>query len=128
MPAKERRIFMAEKSDVAVMRLKIRLDALLHLFRRMGGKDEHANYPHLRIKRMNDRAALEYVPQPYKGRVAVIRPKGHFAGETNPSLGWGECVHGGLEVHQLPFYPRGMLVEPFCRVLAETMTHCMQKV
>jgi hypothetical protein len=31
-----------------------------------------------------------------------------------------------LEIHELPVYPKGMLVEPFCRILAETLQNCLQ--
>jgi len=58
--------------------------------------------------------------------VAVIRPKGHFLGLANASFGWSEIVRYGLELHQLPVYPKGMLVEPFCHLLAETLKLCLQ--
>jgi amino acid adenylation domain-containing protein len=113
--------FLREKIDIEVSRLRIRL-----LRRAFGRKTRH-NYRHLLIKKVNDEAALQYVPRPYVGRVAVIRPKGHFLGLADRSLGWSEVVRDGLEVHQLPVYPRGMLVEPFCQRLAETLNLCLQE-
>ena len=85
-------------------------------------------YPHLKLTKVNDRAADEYQPQPYAGRVAVIRSKAYFTGLVSSSLGWNESVQRGLEIHELPVYPKGMLVEPFCRMLAETLQQCMNTV
>jgi hypothetical protein len=31
-----------------------------------------------------------------------------------------------LEVYELPVYPKGMLVEPFCQTLAGTLQNCLQ--
>jgi hypothetical protein len=75
---------------------------------------------------MNDEASLRYVPSTYEGRVAVIRPKGSFLGLGSPTLGWEGVIRTGLEVYELPVYPKGMLVEPFCRTLAETLQNCLQ--
>jgi hypothetical protein len=75
---------------------------------------------------MNDEASLRYVPSPYEGRVAVIRPKGSFLGLSSPALGWEGVVRNGLEVYELPVYPKGMLIEPFCRTLAEILQNCLQ--
>jgi hypothetical protein len=51
----------------------------------------------------------------------IIRPHGHFTGLTSPSLGWDQIVRNGLEIHELPVFPKGMLVEPFCRSLADSL-------
>ena len=124
--SRDRRAFLIEKIDVEMRRLGIRLRAGYHAFRRTVGQSRASSYPHLMVKKINDRAALEYKPQPYTGRVAVIRPKAYFVGRTSPTLGWGEVVPDSLEVHELPVYPKGMLSEPFCRSLAETLKNCLQ--
>ena len=126
LPWKDRGKFLGEKVDIELSRLRIRLQAAGRLLWRACGWKTQNNYPHLVIKKVNDQAALQYLPQPYAGRVAVIRPKGHFLGLANASLGWSEIVSNGLELHQLPFYPKGMLVEPFCHLLAETLKLCLQ--
>ena len=41
-------------------------------------------------------------------------------------LGWGQIVRDGLEIHELPVFPKGMLVEPFCRSLADSLRLCLQ--
>jgi len=54
-----------------------------------------------------------------------MRPKRFFAGLDGVTLGWGELVRGDLEVHEVAVYPRGMLVEPFCRSLADAVKRCL---
>lgn len=124
---KDRSKFLRGKADVELSRLRIRLNAGGYILRRAVGAKTRQNYPHLFIKKINDEAALRYRPKPYVGRVAVIRPKGHFLGFADTSLGWSEVVSDGLEVHELPVSPKGMLVEPFCRRLAETLNLCLQE-
>ena len=103
-----------EKAEVSFGRFKIRL----------GSGYDPKRYPHLLVQKLNDRAAEQYVPEPYAGRVALIRSRGHFSGLDSPSLGWSECIKD-LEIHELPVYPKGMLVEPFCGLLAETLKKCL---
>ena len=108
--------FLAEKWDVAMTRLGIRLRTLYHALVSSPGTQK--SYPHLRVKRFNDEAARNYAPRPYAGRVVVFRPKRNFRGLDDPSLGWSEVVRDGLEVRAIPVYPKGMLVEPFVKLLA----------
>ena len=126
LPGREREKFLKEKVDIAIGRLSIRLQAALRAIRRLG-KAEPDNFPHLMIKEMNDDAAGRYMPHPYAGRVALIRSKGYFAGLADPSYGWGDFVREGLEIRQLPVYPKGMLIEPFCRELANTLEMYLQR-
>ena len=125
---KDRRRFLIEKLNTEWTRLSIRLQAISQFFSLADKRDEVASYPHLKIKQANDQANFDYVPQLYKGRVAVIRPKGCFVGETDPSLGWSNIIPNGLEIYDLPVYPRGILIEPFCRVLAQSLKLCLEKI
>jgi amino acid adenylation domain-containing protein len=125
--AGDRAKFFREKFDTELTRLRMRLEASFHSLRRLGRADPHHDYPHLRVKRANDAAALSYVPSGYGGRVALIRPSGYFLSFSNPQYGWERVVHGGPEVHELPVYPKGMLIEPFCRHLAKTLTSLLAK-
>ena len=82
--------------------------------------DGHS-YPHLKVKRINDRAADNYLPRLYGGRVAVIRSKGILRGWQAPRSDGKAWFEGRLEVHELPVYPRGMLVDPFSRGLQKLL-------
>jgi hypothetical protein len=37
-------------------------------------------------------------------------------------------VPDGLDIRELPLRPKAMLVEPFCRLLADTVTSCLRDV
>jgi amino acid adenylation domain-containing protein len=114
--------FLAEKASIEKARASIRLQALGHL----SSERRHRIYPHLQVKRFNDQAQFDYVPRKYPGRVVVISAQKCFAGEKDPSLGWADLIGDGCEVHRLPIYPRGMLVEPFCRLLADILNSCLK--
>jgi thioesterase domain-containing protein/acyl carrier protein len=120
---RERPLFLHEKIDIEIGRLRQRLRAAWF----GDSQAEKTAFPHLALKKMNDAAAKNYRPLSYRGRVAVIRPKAYFAGLASPSLGWDESVEQGVEIYELPVYPKGMLVDPFCRSLARTLTQCMRR-
>ena len=96
--------------DIAGGRAEIRLQAAVHAVKRIGAPKNSAIYPHLIVKKTNDIAAIRYVPEPYNGRVALIRSRGYFVGLTNPTFGWSDYVRGGLEVYELPVFPKGIFV------------------
>jgi amino acid adenylation domain-containing protein len=122
----ERWKFLQEKIDIATGRIGIRLKAVLHSLRNLGSAGTQDDYPHLRVKRANDDANWHYEPQPYDGRVTVIRPKCYFVGQKSEDFGWGGVVSGKLEVRELPVYPKAILTEPFCRELAEAMNESLR--
>ena len=111
--------FLREKCEVAVARLEVQGRALYQGLSASSADGTRHRYPHLLVKRINDEAVLQYVPRPYAGRVALIRPKANFRGFDDPTFGWGGLVGSGLSTHEVPIYPRGMLVEPFVQTLAE---------
>jgi amino acid adenylation domain-containing protein len=119
----DRSKFLRDKWDVELARIRIRFEAAYHALR--GGKKSEQTYPHLILKKLNDQAAEKYVPQPYSGRVDVIRSKGAFVGLASPTLGWDQFA-SALRVHELPSYPKGMLVEPFCSSLGAVVQACLQ--
>jgi amino acid adenylation domain-containing protein len=121
----DRKKFLSEKMDIALTRLGIRFRTAQSQFRRLAGHASQNGYPHLMIKRVNDDAAAQYLPRPYAGRVAIIRSKGSFVNYDSPDLGWGPFVREGLEIHALEVYQKGMLIEPFCRLLAEKLRLCL---
>jgi amino acid adenylation domain-containing protein len=127
IPSQDRTKFLKEKLDITFTRLGIRFQTAYHFLRRSSRHAAETGYPHLSVKKANDRAAIQYVPQLYNGRVAVIRPKTNFAGLRSPTLGWNGFVHGDLDVRELAVYPKGMLVEPFCRALAEMLNRCLEE-
>jgi thioesterase domain-containing protein/acyl carrier protein len=128
IPSLNRREFLSEKWNVASERLRIRLDAWAHPSRQDQRSGEGNSYAHLVAKKINDRALNRYCPQPYSGRVVLFRPRKYFRGLDDLEFGWGDILGPGLEVHQLPFYPKAMLVEPFVRVLASELNRCLNGI
>jgi amino acid adenylation domain-containing protein len=125
LSAKDRGKFLREKRDIAIARTGIRLQAAYHALGRLSKQNKQHRYPHLILKKANDQASQKYVPGPYEGRVALIQSKGSIAGLGSPSPNWEPYVAGGLEVHELPVYPKGMLIEPFCRSLAQVLNQLL---
>jgi amino acid adenylation domain-containing protein len=126
IPMKDGKRFLKEKMDTELERFRIRLHAAYHSFQSSLGRKATNGYPYLAVTKANDQALYRYVPRTYGGRVAVIREKGYFLGHSSPTFGWDEIVPNGLEVRELPVRPKGMLVEPFCRLLAEAVKSCLQ--
>jgi len=120
--AQDRGKFLKEKIDVELARFRIKLQASYQALKRFGSAEPLPPHPHLRILEANHQALLTYVPAAYAGRVVLVRPKGFFLAFTDPQYGWKDAVDRGIEICELPVYPKGMLVEPFCRSLAGTLT------
>jgi len=59
--------------------------------------------------------------------VVIIRPRSNFRGLDDPGLGWSEVVRNGLEIREIPVYPKGMLVEPFVQRLAQELRVCLNE-
>jgi hypothetical protein len=106
---------------IARARLEDRLRSAWRRVKRLGDTAADHRDAHVAIKRINDRAARRYVPRPYSGRVVLIRSTGSFLGFDSPSFGWSDVVRGELVVNELPIYPRGMLIEPYCHLLADAI-------
>lgn len=75
----------------------------------------------------NDRAAAEYVPKPYLGRITQFLPIKDYAHYDTPDLRWNSVATEGVEIYRLPVYPAGMLVEPFVSQLALELKKCISK-
>ncbi|OLC28222.1 MAG: hypothetical protein AUH28_19260 [Acidobacteria bacterium 13_1_40CM_56_16] len=128
IPWEDGKKFLREKVDTELERLRIKLLAGYHALAGALRRKTRNSYPYLAVSKANDKALDRYVPRPYGGRVTVIREKGHFLGHSSPTMGWDKIVPEGLEIRELPLRPKGLLVEPFCRLLAKTVTSCLQDV
>ena len=58
--------------------------------------------------------------------MTLFRPREAFDGFEDPRFGWGGLLPC-MEVEVLPVYPRGMLVEPFARTLADRVKDCLDR-
>jgi pimeloyl-ACP methyl ester carboxylesterase len=73
----------------------------------------------------NDRASMDYAPQPYPGVITDFRPMKQYRMNNKPELKWDHLARGGQEIVVLPVYPAGMLVEPFVKHLAVALRKSM---
>ncbi len=127
LKSKEKLVFIQEKAKVAKSREKVWFETIKS---KHGHKSHQGNGQNLSLSKLwetNDRAADNYVPQVYPGRITQFRPIKQYRRYDGPELGWDKLAAGGLEIHELPVYPAGMLVEPFVSVLAEKLKACIHK-
>jgi amino acid adenylation domain len=89
------------------------------------GKKDATLYPHLHIAHMYDEALIRYEPQKYSGTLHLFVAYKRFAGFTDPLWGWGG-VADYVSLNELPVFPRGTLVEPYVRILAERLNNALK--
>ncbi|HRT61696.1 MAG TPA: beta-ketoacyl synthase N-terminal-like domain-containing protein [Syntrophales bacterium] len=110
--------FLNEKMKVARGRKEVWTGMFSQIFGKRSNDHKQATSLY-DLWRANDQAAFSYVPSPYPGKIVQYRPLREYAVHSSTEMGWDKIAEGGLEIHQLPVYPAGMLVEPFVGMLAE---------
>jgi len=124
----DKAIFIKEKVKVAKSRKKVWLGMIRSIIDKKTEQGNEDATSLFNLWEANDIAALSYVPKVYPGHITQFRPIKEYALHCGPELGWDNLAAGGLEVHQLPAYPAGMLVEPFVGMLAEKLKSCIMKI
>jgi amino acid adenylation domain-containing protein len=77
----------------------------------------------LEVAQANLRAVAGYSPEPYEGRMLLLRAKDARRGaEVEPTHGWGRLAASGLSVEDLPGDHHGVLRAPHVHELAERLT------
>jgi acyl transferase domain-containing protein/thioesterase domain-containing protein len=110
--------FLNEKMKIVRSRKEVWSGMVAQIFGKQSNDQEQATSLY-DLWRANDEAAFSYVPSPYPGKIVQYRPIREYAVHSSPEMGWDKIAGGGLEIHRLPVYPAGMLVEPFVGMLAE---------
>ncbi len=127
LPSKEKLIFIKEKANVAKGRRKVWFGMITSITRNKFHLDDGQHLSLSQLWETNDRAAANYVPEPYLGRITQFLPIKQYARYDGPELGWDKLAAGGVEIYKLPVYPAGMLVEPFVGILAKKLKVCINK-
>jgi hypothetical protein len=127
LDSQEKSTFIREKAKVAKGRKKVWLGMIRSKIGHKTTQEHEETSMLFELWNNNDRAAVNYVPKVYSGRVALFVPIRKYTHHARPGLGWDNIVTGGLETYQLPVYPAGMLVKPFVHLLAEKMKICIDK-
>lgn len=118
---REKLMFIREKAKVAKDRRRVWLGLISSRLGHRFHLDKGQNSYLCDLWETNDRAVDNYIPELYPGRITQFRPIKEYARYTGPDPGWDRLAAGGVEIHTLPVYPAGMLVEPFVRILAEKL-------
>ena len=71
------------------------------------------------IKKHNDAAAFIYNTKYYDGKLTVFLPEHRYSVHSGENAMWDTENAKEVDSIVLPFYPTGMLVEPFVKQLAE---------
>jgi len=121
------RRFLLEKWKVLHSRTTVWKGSLLSRF--SGNTVNNTSESQLlsRLWKVNDEASLAYISKPYLGRIADFRPKSQYALYLEPGVDWDGIALGPLDVHYLPVYPAGMLLEPFVKDLAEALQQAIER-
>jgi len=110
--------FFSEKVKILRSRIPVWRGMLLGKFRQNASAEKSESRIFGRIWQANDRAAMDYIPQPFAGVVTDFRPTKQYRMLSKPGLKWEKLAQGGQEIVVLPVYPAGMLVEPYVKHLA----------
>ena len=81
-----------------------------------------------KVQEANIKAMLSYQPQVYSGKAILFRASAQPPGcYTDPQLGWGSFVAGGLEIYDIPGYHSESLLyeERSVRVLGKQLKVCL---
>jgi amino acid adenylation domain-containing protein len=79
--------------------------------------------------RAHVRGLVKYQPQPYDGRVTLIRTRGHpLLCSFDRQYGWGELAHGGVEVNIVRGGHGNVLAEPFVEGVAAALRPCLDAI
>ena len=79
-----------------------------------------------KVEKSTRKAAHEYVPRVYPGRVALFRATKQPAwAYPDPNLGWKDLVAGGIDIYEVPGHHGAIVYEPRIAVLAEQLKRCL---
>jgi thioesterase domain-containing protein/acyl carrier protein len=113
--------FFGEKLRVELGRWRVNADVLRSKIFKRFNPGRAKTYQHLQIRVANDRAQAAYRPAPYDGRIILFRTKAHFHEFNDRHFGWQAIAGQGVEVVEMPNYPRASVNDPFVEILADRL-------
>lgn len=119
--------FFKEKSRVARARKEVWAGLLLSKFGHHISSNNNNGNALYQLWETNDRAADNYVPKPYNGRITHFMPLKEYTHHLGPDLMWDKIALGTIKKITLPVYPAGMIVEPFVPLLAKELKKCINE-
>jgi aspartate racemase len=112
------------------IKLRVAKSAILTAFIRTLTFSQPESLPthQTRVAKLNMKAAREYEPRPYPGRITLFLATESAADIVDDTrLAWRELAIGGAEVYMFPGAHTDMFWEPQVQVLAEQLKACMDK-
>lgn len=126
LSSKEKVVFFREKAKELKKRSGIWFGIAKSKFADENLKN-HGQYLLLaRLWENNDRAASNYVPKFYPGKITLFLPKKRYSIHDGPDITLERHARE-VETYELPIYPAGMLVEPFVEKLAQKLKVCIDQ-
>lgn len=120
--------FFSEKLAVELGRAKVTLNILWSEVQKKLRYKGGLQYHHRQTRIINDHAYAVYHPLPYDGKITLFRTKTHYRGFNSKDFGWGHIARQGVDVVEMPFYPRGTLNDPFVEDIAERLKVEIDKI
>jgi thioesterase domain-containing protein len=117
--------FLREKAKVARNRSKMWTGGLQAQIFDKSNLNNRFDVSLSRLWEINDQAAASYRPKAFPGRLTSFIPRKHYAWYDSPEFGWENVAEKGVDLHVLPVYPAGMMVEPFVKRLASDLKNCI---
>lgn len=82
----------------------------------------------VRVMRANTQAQFDYTPQPYRGRLTLLRTgQAYGASGASPDLGWRALAQENVEIHRVPGHHLNLLRRPYVRALAGQLRNCIER-
>jgi thioesterase domain-containing protein len=128
MIANDLKRFFYEKLNVARSRKDVWVDMIRATLAGQRSPNNNQENNLYRIWHTNDKAALSYTAKTYPGRITLFRAVRQYALFEQPEAGWAGLADEGVDLHVMPVYPAGMLLEPFVSQLAEDLNFCIKQV
>ncbi len=123
----EKWAFFKTKLNTEMSRIKISILVSLSSVMKAIGAKAGFDFPHVRVNQVYDEALTRYRPNAFDGAMVLFGAQKQLAGFKDPLYGWSDIAMKGIELFTLPVKPRGSLVEPYVRNLAQNLRNCMDK-
>lgn len=111
--------FLRDRTLEAFRRILVKFQSISDNFNKHSEKTTHSIISN--IDHINHNAARIYKPNPYSGKITLFKPVINFKSIKGEKMGWEQMETGGVDVVTLSAYPKGILVEPYVKELAEKL-------
>jgi len=114
-----KKAFIRTKSYDLRKRTKIWLGKFISILFQTDYQQVNTMIRQSQIWKLNDKACFAYKAKYYDGKITVILPQKRYSVHSVPEAMWNNNYAKEIDLVVLPFYPAGMLVEPFVQELAK---------